>query len=246
MACMIKEPKEKVQAKPNPEKYINPGNGFAVIELFTSQGCSSCPPADKILSTWVKKAEKDHIQVYPLAFHVDYWNRLGWKDPFSQSAFSERQVVYVNKMKLNSAYTPQVIVNGKVECVGSNAELIEKHVFHNLSSPPDNHIVLALPTTTNENVNKIGYHIDGELLNLKMNIAVVEQGLVTVVRKGENSGRTLNNDNVVRQFSQITPEINGEISIKLDPDQNKGNTSIIMYLQDINTLEIKAANSCKL
>jgi len=242
IACMMKEPKAKEITEP----IIKPGNGFAVIELFTSQGCSSCPSADEVLSSWVKKAEKEQIQVYPLAFHVDYWNRLGWKDPFSQSSYSERQSSYVSKMKLNSAYTPQVIVNGKVECVGSNAELIGKHVMHNLSLSPENHIVLAIPSTTNGVIDKIGYHIDGDLNNLRMNIAIVEQKLVTIIRKGENSGKTLTNDNVVREFTQIAPQINGEIPIKLAPELIKDNTSIIVYLQDVNTLEIKAAKSSKL
>lgn len=244
MACMVSEPKVKHQV--NQTTTAHPGNGFAVIELFTSQGCSSCPPADAMLSSWVKKAERDHLQVYPLAFHVDYWNRLGWKDPFSQSEFSDRQAEYVKKMKLNSAYTPQAVVNGKVECSGSNTELIEKHIVHNLSLAPENHIVIALPSKINVGEYKIGYHIDGDLLNLKMNIAVVEQNLVTQVKKGENSGRTLTNDNVVREFSQIDPKINGEITIKLNPPQNPDNTSIILFLQDKNTLEIKAAKSSKL
>ena len=244
MACMISEPKDKQTA--NQKTTPHPGNGFAVIELFTSQGCSSCPPADAMLSSWVKKAEHDHLQVYPLAFHVDYWNRLGWKDPFSQSDFSERQAEYVKKMKLNSAYTPQAVVNGKVECIGSNTELIEKHVVHNLSLAPENHIVIAVPSKTTTGEYTLGYHIDGDMLNLKMNIAVVEQNLVTQVKKGENSGRTLTNDNVVRQFSQIDPKINGEINIKLNPGQNPDNTSIILFLQDKNTLEIKAAKSSKL
>jgi hypothetical protein len=85
--------------------------GFAVVELFTSEGCSSCPPADDLVAK-IQKENNDQ-PVYILAFHVDYWNNLGWKDSFSSSAFSKRQNQYADWLNLRSVYTPQVIVNGR-------------------------------------------------------------------------------------------------------------------------------------
>src|ERR1700744_6104626 len=93
------------------------GKGFAVIELFTSEGCSSCPPADALVAR-VQKESNDK-PVYILAFHVDYWNRLGWKDVFSSAEYSERQNQYARWLKLSSVYTPQIVVNGRTEFVGS-------------------------------------------------------------------------------------------------------------------------------
>src|ERR1700712_5296387 len=89
--------------------------GFAVIELFTSEGCSSCPPADAVIA----KVEKESADkpIYILAFHVDYWNRLGWKDVFSSAAYSARQNQYAQWLNLSSVYTPQVVVNGRTEFV---------------------------------------------------------------------------------------------------------------------------------
>ena len=93
-------------------------DGFAVVELFTSEGCSSCPPADELVAR-IQKENSDQ-PVYILSFHVDYWNNLGWKDPFSSAAYSKRQKEYANRLNLQSIYTPQVIVNGRTEFVGSD------------------------------------------------------------------------------------------------------------------------------
>ena len=95
--------------------------GMAVIELFTSQGCSSCPSADRNLARIVESAERDGRPVYALSFHVDYWNSLGWRDPFSAEEFTQRQREYARKFQARSVYTPQMVVNGQVHFVGSRA-----------------------------------------------------------------------------------------------------------------------------
>src|SRR5476651_2422634 len=96
---------------------------FAVVELFTSEGCSSCPPADEAIAKLQK--ESNGKPVYILAFHVDYWNRLGWKDVFSNADYSERQNEYAKYLRLESVYTPQVVVNGKKEFVGSEESTLQ-------------------------------------------------------------------------------------------------------------------------
>ena len=92
---------------------------FAVVELFTSQGCSSCPPADRLLSSLLAEAEKEGKNIFPLSFHVDYWNRLGWRDPYSSSDFSKRQRRYATALS-SGVYAPQMVFKGREECVGSN------------------------------------------------------------------------------------------------------------------------------
>src|ERR1700730_14813133 len=103
-----------------------PAKGFAVVELFTSEGCSSCPPADELVAR-IQKENNDQ-PVYILAFHVDYWNNLGWKDSFSSSAFSKRQNQYADWLNLRSVYTPQVILNGRKEFVGSDEGLLRNAI----------------------------------------------------------------------------------------------------------------------
>ena len=92
--------------------------GVAVVELFTSQGCSSCPPADTALQQVERVAKERNLRVYCLSFHVDYWNRLGWNDPYSHADYSARQATYAAKKTDNNLYTPQMIVNGTDEFVG--------------------------------------------------------------------------------------------------------------------------------
>ena len=102
--------------KPGNQKTTT-ANGFAVLELFTAEGCSSCPPADE---TMIQLAKEYPENVYILGFHVDYWNYIGWTDSFSSEAFSARQKSYVDKLNTRQVYTPQVIINGKKQFVGSN------------------------------------------------------------------------------------------------------------------------------
>src|SRR5947207_13958329 len=100
------------------------GPAPVVVELFTSQGCSSCPPADVLLSEVAHDASlRGHV--IPLAFHVDYWDRLGWRDPFSAADWSRRQSFYVRALSLRGAYTPQMVVNGARQFVGSNAHALD-------------------------------------------------------------------------------------------------------------------------
>src|SRR5258706_7835451 len=104
-----------------------------VIELFTSQGCSSCPAADKNLAEIIEDAEKNGQPVYGLSFHVDYWNYIGWKDPYSNPGYTARQHQYAQKLNSESVYTPQMIVNGEIEFVGSNKKASSEAVASALS-----------------------------------------------------------------------------------------------------------------
>ena len=111
-----------------------PETGPIVIELFTSQGCSSCPPADRLLSR-LASDPKLAGRVIPLAFHVDYWNYIGWQDPFSSPRWSERQRSYGRTFRSNRIYTPQLVVGGRTDCVGSQEGEVMKKIGEALASP---------------------------------------------------------------------------------------------------------------
>src|SRR6476620_3102500 len=111
-------------------------NGFAVVELFTSEGCSSCPPADAVLARLAADTRDRGLAVYPLAFHVDYWDRLGWRDPHSAKAYTDRQYAYAAALgAAGQVYTPQMVVNGTAAFAGSNAREADRQVAAALVRP---------------------------------------------------------------------------------------------------------------
>jgi hypothetical protein len=221
-------------------------NDFTVIELFTSQGCSSCPVADDIL-----RGLADRENVMALSFHVTYWNRLGWADPFSKPEFDERQYNYGSHFKLNSVYTPQVVINGEIEMVGSHGDKIEKELKKMRTEKNDIKIDLTtklIDTTKLFKMVNINYKINKDVKNYLLNIALVERNIETKVTKGENSGRTLKHDNVVRLFKTVKMGENTEGSEKylMNSWFDTKNGLIIVYLQDEKTLKIVAASKMEI
>src|SRR5579859_2173237 len=113
-----------------------PARKTVVVELFTSEGCSSCPPADALLIKFREQRRDDGVEIIPLGFHVDYWNRLGWQDRFSSASYSQRQEDYANRMKLDGPYTPQMVVDGDTEFVGNNTANATNAIAHAAGRAP--------------------------------------------------------------------------------------------------------------
>jgi len=212
-----------------------PNNSFALIELFTSEGCSSCPPADALVAR-VQKESKDK-PVYILAYHVDYWNHLGWKDQFSSAAFSQRQRQYSAWLKAE-VYTPQIVVNGKREFVGS-----EDGTLHSA-------IQTSLQKTNNDGLTFNAVHIDHDQLNLQYQthggnallIAFVLKSASTQVKSGENGGHTLSHINIVKALNSITlRQANGNASVRLPEGYNAQTWDIIGFTQNTQTGEVLSA-----
>jgi hypothetical protein len=201
-----------------------------VVELFTSQGCSSCPAADKNLSEIIQRAVKDGNPIYGLSFHVDYWNYIGWKDPYSNKEFTERQRKYAGQLNLHTIYTPQMIVNGRDEFVGSNKSDAEESIKEALRDSPAYQIKVTSIRTTSDMVT-IQYALDKDAHGELLNVAIVERNLENNVTRGENQGRKLHHDNVVRSFKTIQLKRNGEIQIS-GSNVNSQNSSVILYVQD--------------
>lgn len=204
--------------------------GPVLVELFTSQGCSSCPAADKNLSEIIQKAEKEGRPVFGLSFHVDYWNYIGWKDPYSRKEFTDRQQSYSQALGLGSIYTPQMIVNGKVEFVGSSKTGAEKAIDEAQKRKPTYEIHVS-DVAVSDNQLRLQYSLDkdpeGEILNL----AVVERDVENYVPRGENSGKKLHHDNVVKAFKAIPLQRQGHLELNIPP-VNSAKTSMILFIQD--------------
>ncbi|TRX61825.1 DUF1223 domain-containing protein [Fulvivirga sp. M361] len=216
--------------------------GFAVIELFTSQGCSSCPAADKLLSEIVK--EKNDTKVFGLSFHVSYWNYLGWKDPYSSKEYTQRQRDYGAFFRNSSIYTPQMVVNGKREFVGSSQANAKKAIEEALSQPAVHHLNLDVKRTHEELI--IHYDMEGPLNDVVLNIALVERNIATEVKRGENRNRTLRHDNVVRSFKSIPARKKGQLMLPFANNPKLENGSVIAYVQNKGTFEISGATGIEL
>ncbi len=175
-----------------------PVNGFAVVELFTSEGCSSCPPAEKLLQEIA--SEYANKMVLVLEYHVDYWDRLGWKDRFSSAANTQRQQSYVNHFGLDGAYTPQAVVNGSVEFVGSDKTKMQKALSS--FNQPNTGTTLHAKIGSDNNV-VVNYDDVQKNNGIDYVIALVEKAAITNVKAGENGGRELKHVNIVRQFNIV-------------------------------------------
>ncbi|MFI5158630.1 MAG: DUF1223 domain-containing protein [Sphingobacteriales bacterium] len=213
--------------------------GFAVIELFTSEGCSSCPPADAV----VAKVEKESMgkPIYILAFHVDYWNRLGWRDVFSSAAYSQRQNQYAHWLKLSSVYTPQIVVNGRNEFVGSEEGTLRNAIKANLAKNALTQISLS-NITINQNKAKLQYQTQGKIANSVLLLAVVQKTAQTKVERGENSGRTLSHVQIVRAIESISLKGDkGSASIQLPKGFNVHGSEVIAFVQNTSNGEITGA-----
>lgn len=175
--------------------------GIAVVELFTSEGCSSCPPADRNLIRIDRIAREKGISVFPLSFHVDYWNGLGWQDPFSSKQSTNRQRAYAKLFSSNRVYTPQIIVNGCVEFVGSNSMLTDKALEKELKTRTEGNIAAAVKRTGDTILVAVESDRTGD--NIAINCALTQKQAARSVTAGENAGRKLEHVNVVRAFRAI-------------------------------------------
>jgi hypothetical protein len=219
-------------------------DGFAVLELFTSEGCSSCPPAEKLANEIAKDADENAKNIFVLAFHVDYWNRLGWQDRFSSPQFTERQYWYAKKLINHSIYTPQMIVNGQEVFVGSNRNRANATIQKALSNPSNQTIKISLKPTSV--ANELEYDLSIIPQNLSLNLALLEKNLYSDVTSGENEGRKLFHYSVVSQFQTIDkPTQKGILPMPNLQNQAQKKHSLIVFLQNTETLEIVAAKNWK-
>ena len=163
-----------------------------LVELFTSQGCSSCPPADAYLTELAREPG-----VLAVAYHVDYWDDLGWRDPFSSVAATARQRAYARLMALASIYTPQMVVNGRFEAVGSDRDRVAAAIAKAAAIAAAT--VVALTSAKGALTAEIGAGTgQGEVW-----LVTYDLRQETRVRAGENSGRTLTNVNIVRSIEAL-------------------------------------------
>jgi hypothetical protein len=216
-------------------------NGFVVAELFTSEGCSSCPPADKL----VEKLQQDNPgkAIYVLAYHVDYWDHQGWKDRFSDAAYTARQRRYADWLNLETVYTPQMVINGRKEFIGSYENQITKTITKELAQPVTN--TLTLRTHVEGSKLHVDYTTASEK-KAELVLVLVQRSATSNVKAGENTGRQLSHVQIVRQL--YTQDVNGakKITMELPGDFTAKGYELIGFVQHTKNGSITAAARAEL
>lgn len=219
--------------------------GPVVVELFTSEGCSSCPVAD----TYLAELARDPSLVV-LAWHVDYWDRLGWRDPFSTKEATERQRRYARAFESGQVYTPQLVIDGREECVGSDREQSSSAIAaaHKARKAPVTISKVEIKDGAVEvSIEIDGLHtpVDGDYFQAV--VALTEDGLSSDVTRGENSGRHLEHVAVIRAFKraqvQTDTGYSGTFEFELDAGWDRSKLKIVAFVQKSRGMEILGAAS---
>jgi len=220
-------------------------HGFALVELYSSEGCSSCPPAESFMKRLIHKADSASLPIYIIEFHVDYWDRLGWKDTLDDHVYSLRQQKYGDHFKLSSIYTPQAIVNGKSEMVGSDESKINTVINNELSVSPTVTINCKVSKEQNSKI-QVDYTLTGNTAGSFLNFAVVESNLTTSIKRGENANKTMTHDNVARVFESVQlNSSSGKITMSI-PHVNAAHSKLICFVQNSENMSILAATQYSL
>ena len=218
-----------------------------LVELFTSEGCSSCPPADAVLARLHRQQPVAGVELIVLSEHVDYWDSLGWKDPFSDARFSERQSDYGGRV-----YTPQAVVDGRIDVLGSDERAIVTAVTSAARQP---HGLLRLAPAEKRNgkihfsagrvrieVAGLSDHSDADVM-----IAVVEDNLVSKVERGENAGRTLSHTAVVRALQRVGTVPSGaaqwSAEVLVPSNDSWKEPRLVAFVQDSRSRRVLAAGA---
>lgn len=211
-----------------------------LVELFTSEGCSSCPPADRFLQTL--DGQPIHgVEMIVLSEHVDYWNHIGWKDPYSASFYSQRQSAYAKRFGLDSVYTPQMVVDGTSEFVGSNSDLADK-TFRKAMSVPK--LPVHLSSVSADASNTLHAHLEIGALDAPLGsreadvyVAVALNRAESQVSAGENSGHRLAHVSVVKSLTKVGALKQGQVlaqdvQLKLGPGSDSSGLRLIAFVQE--------------
>jgi len=228
-----------------------------LVELFTSEGCSSCPPADALLTRLYKDQPVDGAEVIALEEHVDYWDGLGWEDPFSSPEWTRRQREYAAAFRNGSVYTPQMVVDGQAEFVGSRQRQSEREVSDGARRAKTEVVVTASGSRTDGapqfsvHVGKLTGGTGGDLAEIWL--AVAENNLQSAVTRGENAGEHLRHSSVLRTLRKIgvaeshkDEPFSGNALVRLDPAWKRENTRVIVFVQERKSRKILGAAEAEL
>lgn len=231
------------------------GRTPVLVELFTSEGCSSCPPADAVLARLDERQPVEGAEVIPLAFHVDYWNHLGWADPFSSRQFSERQGEYSRAYGEEGVYTPQMIVDGVEEFPGGKEGTAHRAVA-GAARAPKGLVKLGRADGAAGDAVRLSVRIDnlpalteGDAASVLL--AVTEGGLASDVSRGENTGRRLGHVGVVRSLTRVgwlggAGAFEAEADVPVEKGWRRERLRAVVFAQERGTRRVLAVGSVRL
>ncbi len=216
-----------------------------LVELFTSEGCSSCPPADALLTRLLRDQPVADVEIIPLSLHVDYWDHQGWKDPFSSKSFTSRQEAYAKIFGEDRRYTPQLVVDGRDELNGSDESSVRRVVQ---AAAARSHLPLRVDARVRGSSVRLSIDLpaapaDAEPIDVL--VALTEDDLTSIVRRGENGGRTLSHVAVVRKLEALgslereTFVADGQMS--LDRTWKSASMRAVAWLQGRRTRHVYGA-----
>jgi hypothetical protein len=209
-----------------------------LVELFTSEGCSSCPPADAYLQKLDRDQPVSGAEIVVLSEHVDYWDGLGWRDPYSSRSFTDRQNAYGSRFGLKTVYTPQMVVDGTSEFVGNDSHLAEKAFAKAMGRAKTGIRFSSLSIET----GSVRAHLETDSLppgvrGAEVYVALALDHAESQVSGGENSGRKLTYTSVLRTLQRVGTVRSGEsfsedVHVSLDRGSDLHNLRLIAFLQE--------------
>lgn len=237
-------------------KAQRPGDGPrtpVIVELFTSEGCSSCPPADALLARLEKTQPVPGAEIIALKEHVDYWNHLGWRDPYSSALFSARQNAYAQALGNTEVYTPQMVVDGGAELLGSDESLARQAIARAARAPKAG-VYLEWAAASGKAIPlRVRIEQLGEMAprdTAEAYLAITEGNLHSDIARGENAGRRLDHFGVVRELKQLgraNPQaataFAAEPVVRIAPEWKREHLRVVVFVQEARSRHVLAAAS---
>ncbi|HMF94126.1 MAG TPA: DUF1223 domain-containing protein [Vicinamibacterales bacterium] len=222
-----------------------------LVELFTAEGCSTCPPADRLLEAMITSQPASGVLIVGLGEHVDYWDRLGWKDRFSSAAFTRRQQLYADRLESDNVYTPQMIVDGQTAFVGSDVGAARRAIERASAAPHGTvRIDLDTPVTNRVAITVTATELPRSDDRSDVIVALVEDGLRTDVKRGENKGQTLTHAAVVREMVTAGEAAAGRTVVRTEVtiarDWKRDRMRAVAFVQERKSRRILATASVPL
>lgn len=218
-----------------------------LVELFTSEGCSSCPPADRLLAQLADAGSVGDVPVVVLGEHVDYWDQLGWRDRFSSSTYTARQEAYARRFGGEGAYTPQLVIDGRAECIGSDAAAARRAIGRAASAA---HGTVQLTIVDGHARADIAGLAQKPADRADVLLAITEDSLRSEVTRGENHGRTLTHDAVVRRLEAIGEAVGAAATVDraltIAPEWRRDRLRVVVFVQQRHGGAVLAAASAPL